>query len=206
MDPLEILIRQDSFDWDAELRKDESNPFCRLGDDVLYQIFDCTIAIHYTLIALKHASKLFNYLLTKTTAEKTINNKITYVVDARVTKLWKRIVFNYWPSFISNDKMVQKYCEKICKRWDLFFQLRFIIIKKHIIASRKIQCSKKHELIKTMILNSSVRYKCNGCRREFGRFMTMFGCDECKYYLCQTCYQQEESKLEKKSFVFMYNA
>ena len=113
-----------------------------------------------------------------------------------INKIWKRIVLSYWPSFMKNDKTISNYSKHINQRWDLFFQIRFVTVKKYLHKHPfvKPNCRKKHGLRK-FTCDTAGYFECDECASSIPADKVLYGCRLCDYDLCQKCYKKKSEGL-----------
>ena len=153
-----------------EANKKARNYFPELSDDLLLHICCLVSDSHVTLINLSHTCILFNTVITKTTSKKVrieTNyqdflsgfgitdednekcqdiDKTVEIASSAMNKIWKQAVLSHWPYLnqARYSKLIDQYGEKINQRWDLFFQIRFILAK-HNKNKNKTKNGNKHK-------------------------------------------------------------
>lgn len=93
---------------------------------------------------------------------------------------------------MANQETVEIYSQKINQRWDLFFQIRFITLKKYTKKNPtgNPNCPGKYGLQRIFCSGANERI-CSECKQsEFNMTFTHL-CESCRYEICNSCYQNK---------------
>ena len=106
-----------------------------LNEDLLYIILEYGVTSAQTLINLKHCDRVLNAILTKETYENNSTKQMQSTIHPTLNRIWKRILLAQWPNFLidsssSNTEHLHMHENKQL-RYDLFFKIRFMSLKKY---------------------------------------------------------------------------